>query len=595
MDIAFDLSAFGLSSEGSSPARTGSSLFSLASNRTSLLTEEEADEIGLGVDMPSLSTPAGGLAGFEIPVGAGTSSLGMARSRANRLPSIFGDEPAIIEDPVFDVDDDGFLHPAMSGSLLPEPELPSIEGQRLGSEAGVLSRAGTEVVAAAEEDVPMLNIDDDMMVFQDSELGPTRAAPQIPLTPEPDGEAAQEGQRLSSSVQPIEESSESAEAPQRRARVPRTIRPARQTELSNRDLNEWDHEYLANMALALSSRQKYTALAEAKKNAEFWVMQQGLGNVAAMFGNDRERHPLAIFSGQSLWGLLKRPERYRKRSRTGSVIDDQDEEERRVRARTSSQEGARVGEGDALRYIEDDGLMFQGEDMEIEPEVGRHAPPSLPDHSSGMPWNLSAGGSRQSSVRPPGSGLIPRLSSSIGGLPGGMELGPPSGLSRRGSRLTSASPLFGRGLQSLSRHSGQGLQDASRLTSNEDEFADLDAQLGAGLDMDFELYGPSATVDTQIAAQSQWVAATLETEAYNFLTFVNTKIQEKVGQQQGEEEEGTDEEKYIMFDDLLPPVQNSPIVGAQALLHVLALTTKGLLEVYQAAPFGDIQIWVVSH
>ena len=110
------------------------------------------------------------------------------------------------------------------------------------------------------------------------------------------------------------------------------------------------------------------------------------------------------------------------------------------------------------------------------------------------------------------------------------------------------------------------------------------------------MYGPSATVDTQTAAQSQWVAATLENEAYNFLTFVNTKIQEKTELEEGAiEEEGEIQEKNIMLDELLPPTQNSAIVGAQALLHVLALTTKGLLEVYQAEDFGEIQISVISH
>ncbi|KIX10337.1 uncharacterized protein Z518_01419 [Rhinocladiella mackenziei CBS 650.93] len=104
---------------------------------------------------------------------------------------------------------------------------------------------------------------------------------------------------------------------------------------------------------------------------------------------------------------------------------------------------------------------------------------------------------------------------------------------------------------------------------------------------DFEWYDHSATVDKQTAAQNQLAAATLENEACNFLIFVNAKIQTRAGEQQ--------EGMKITLDELLPPTQNSQIVGAQALLHVLALATKGLLEVYQAGPFGEIEIAVVNH
>ena len=560
--------------------------------------EEEEDEIAMGLDQLTYSTPEGGLGLLDAPLGAGTSSVLPTGGHADRLPSIFDEEPAIIDDPVFDVDDDGFLHPAISADFQPDVELPSAEGGQLASEARHGSLAGAEPLLAAEEDELVLNFDDDV-IYQDDELIHQTPGPQIPLTPEPDGEAEQQDGRHLSSAQPTEESTEAAEAPQRRVRPAKIIQPDRQTELTNRALNEWNQNYLANMAVALRTKQTHSALAEAKRNAEFWALQQGLGNIATAFGTDREAHPLAIFSGHSLWDLLRGPVQGTKRSRTASVADRQEEEEeRRVRAKTSSQQEIAPEEGDGLQPIDEDGVMFPDDDPEIEPEVGRHAPPSLPDRSSGMPWNFSAGGSRHSSALPPGTSLLPRLSSSIRGFPGGTELGPPSGLSRREMRLPSVSPLFGRGLLAGSRLGSQGPLE---LTSNEDDFADLDAQLGVGLDPDFELYGPSATVDTQTAAQSQWVAATLEQEAYNFLTFVTTKIQDKGGnvdrEDEGTEGEagGLEHEASIMFDELLPPEQNSAVVGAQALLHVLSLTTKGFLEVHQAEPFGNINISVVSH
>ncbi|EXJ63015.1 hypothetical protein A1O7_03459 [Cladophialophora yegresii CBS 114405] len=598
IDINFDLSAFGFSSDSSSPSQSGSPMLALRSSQTSLHYEEESEELGL--DIPSLSTPAAGLGGFEILSGIGTSSAAKTDSRVGRLPSIFGEEPAIIDDPVFDVDDDGFLRPAMSRDLVEEPEVPSIEGQQpLGRDTRLGGHPGTEHLSAVEVDEPMVNFDDDMVIFGDGESLILPAAPQIPLTPEPDVENAQQVKQASSLFDPTEESSVTAEAAQRPRRTTKAIQPDRETELTNRDLNEWNQNYLANMACKAKARQRQFSGLKAKKNAEFWILLQGLGNVASTFGAEGDQHPLAIFTGQSLWDMLRGPERGTKRSRTGSVTDDQEEEGRRVRAKTTPQEEVVRGtDGDLHQFADEDGLMLLGDEFDIEAEVGRHAPPSLPDHSSGMPWNLSTGASRQSSTRPPGSRIIPRLSSSVGGLPGGMELGSLPALSRRGSRLTSASPLFGRGVPPLSKHSSQGPGEPSRLTSNEDEFVDLDAQLGAGLDPDFELYGPSATVDTQTAAQSQWVAATLENEAYNFLAFVNTKVQEKVGlthDQVAAEEIPETQEENITFDELLPPARNSAIVGAQALLHVLVLATKGLLEVYQAEHFGEIQISVVSH
>ena len=292
----------------------------------------------------------------------------------------------------------------MSSGLLLEPELPSVGGQALASEGEVASRAGTEAIPTVGEEEPIMNFDDDMMVFGDDDPALLPAAPQISLTPEPDGEEPQQVRQPSRSIQLSETSSETAEAPQRQTRPPKTIRPDRQTELSSRDLNEWNQNYLMNMAAALHIKENHFALSRAKKNAEFWVFQQGLGNVASMFGDEREQHPFAIFSGQSLWDMLRGPKRGTKRTRTASILDEQEGEDRRVRARPSpAEEVARGQEDDIYHYAEDDAPVFQDEEFEIEPEVGRHAPPSLPD-SSGMPWNISAGGSRQSSVRPLGSG-----------------------------------------------------------------------------------------------------------------------------------------------------------------------------------------------
>src|ERR1700733_5686152 len=134
-----------------------------------------------------------------------------------------------------------------------------------------------------------------------------------------------------------------------------------------------------------------------------------------------------------------------------------------------------------------------------------------------MPWNVSA--SRHGSGHPFGSGLPGGLGSSVGGQGMGMEFGPPSAfISRRGTRLTSASPLLGRG-GTIQRYSSLELLKPVKLVGGEagdGSFDNSGMQLG-GDDMigdpEFQLYGPAAAVDTQTAAQSQWVAAALDMEA----------------------------------------------------------------------------------
>ncbi|KAL2393307.1 Protein arg-6, mitochondrial [Exophiala dermatitidis] len=639
LDINFDLAAFGISSGGSGSTVSGrSSPGTWLSSRSSLLVDDDDEEPGL--EISSLDTPGGG--GFGMlgtDFGAGTSSVLKTGSRAGhpRPPSLFEEEPAIIDDPIFDIDDDGVLQPAMpvsggdidiqsSGSVGDQGQGPQgqVEDEAMAG-GGVESRLATplpEGMPLPQHDIIMYD-DNDMPMFLDDD--------QIDLATPQHALAAAEGEapgtvRSTSSVQPPDtesrETSETAEAPQRRARPVKSIRPDQRTELSNRDLNEWNENYLVNMAAALRSRQSQVSRYEAKKNAEFWILHQGIGNIAGTFGDDRTQHPFALFSGQSLWELLRDDKAggtKRSRSRSGSdtaEADDGDENARRVRARTTAsqeehgrgEDGVGIDNNDnGINFDEDDGLNIQGpggDEFNIGSEVGRHAPPSLPDRSSGMPWNTGIS-SRQSFAQPGsrglrhGSGLF-RMSSSVGGLAGGMELvGPPSAFGRRGSRFTSASPLLGKGPgPSFPRLSSQetGEMHGSRLSSNvsnENDFADLDAQLGVGadadVDVDFELFGPSANVDTQTAAQSQWVAETLENEAYNFLTFVNTKVQALA-----EEGQERDRGAAVTLDELLPPTQHSQVVGAQAFLHVLALATKGLLQVAQAEPYGEIGIAVAD-
>lgn len=217
-----------------------------------------------------------------------------------------------------------------------------------------------------------------------------------------------------------------------------------------------------------------------------------------------------------------------------------------------------------------------------------------------MPWNLSV--SRHGSARPFGGVLAGAISSSgVGGQGGRIEVGPPSArMGRHGSRFTSASPLLGR-RGTLPRYSSLELPEQLKLATDEvgrEMFDDGELQPGSNDltdDPEFQLYGPAATVDTQTAAQSQWVTAALDVESQNFLTFLRAEMDAKItaAEQAGEQLEDKNMQ-MVTFEGLLPLEQHSKIVAAQGLLHVLSLATKGLVEVRQEDAFGTIQIRVVA-
>ncbi|KAK6442416.1 R8 protein [Oleoguttula sp. CCFEE 5521] len=356
--------------------------------------------------------------------------------------------------------------------------------------------------------------------------------------------------------------SETAGAPARRRRVNvRILSLDNATELHGQDLNRWQQEYLQNMLESRQHKQATRLTAVAKQNAHHWVLGSALNHLT----ESGERSPLSMFSGIQLLEAMtgkKLTSGGEKRPRDEDPASD---DSRRVRSRgePSSDE---MGRG---IQQEDDGYMPVIDDYEIE--QGRDQPTPLDDRnlSSVFPWNQSAG-----SQRPTGLFGV-NVTSSIGGIP----LGP---ISRRGSRLTTASPLLGR----------------SEVTGGEDVLLpDSNPDIGfTGLD-DFELFGPAADVDTQTAAQSQWVRTALDGESANFLTFVQAGIDEL--DEKREElapDEGDDESMMgsVDFDHLLPPEKNTYIVAAQALLHVLTLGTKNAITVKQDEAYGRISMRVVE-
>lgn len=357
--------------------------------------------------------------------------------------------------------------------------------------------------------------------------------------------------------------SESAEAEQRRRhRGPKIIPLDTSIELHNHDISRWNQNYKQNMNEALRHKHAHRLVTLAKKNAEHWILGSVDGGLT-----QSDQGPLNMFSGlkllEAITGLKLAPGG-KKRARDE---DPKSDDSRRVRARgdPSSDEVGRALD------MQDDGFMPALDDDTIE--QGRDQPTPLDDRhaSSIFPWNQSTGS------RPP-TALFSAGGTSGAGAP------PLLGLSRRGSRLPTASPLVGRGV-------------AIDTDDYDIRLPGSTADLGATADEDFELFGPAAQVDTQTAAESQWVRAALDGESANFLEFVKTGVDELDQQRQavplGDEEDdslfGT-----IDFDQLLPPQSNSRVVAAQGLLHVLALVTKNTLGAEQDETFGPIGLRVLK-
>lgn len=385
-------------------------------------------------------------------------------------------------------------------------------------------------------------------------------------------------------------------APQRATRT-RVVPFDDPAEVPNRTLAEWDSEYLNFMEAARVENLGRISVAQAKRNAAYWVLDQGLGDVASNFQEDFEQHPLAIFSGHDLIdSLLGPPREPQSRKRSASAIagsnEDADGSQRSKKARTQLAGGspsARRGRRELDATGEDGlGAVFGDEDIEIE--VGRGTQAPLSDHLSDAPWNTYAS-SRAGSVR---RGLsIVGASSSMQGR-GTFDVNFPSSNVKRVSQLIRESPLDRRRrLMQLSEPSNQDNTDLMSLRGGFDvDDDDLDARLAGNLDDEFELDFPVGDGGTQDSAVNRWVSENLEKEAFNFLDFLHTSIRkkEKEGLVQIDEEQNPN----MTFEELLPLDDTNEIVAAQGLLHVLSLATKGLIKVQQEKAFGSISMSVVS-
>jgi meiotic recombination protein REC8 len=460
---------------------------------------------------------------------------------------------------------------------------------------GVLpdSDANRDVVMYDDDPLPVYQDDIDM---QDAEpFAPRTAAQQA------NSDAPTQEQEAQSQI-----SSTTASAPAVRIRVPKPLPQDEELELHNSDLQTWDREYLDNQSRAVQQKLQNRTIVLARKNANFWVLQNSIGGLGSAY-QGVETHmpePLRMFSGTALLEALTGIQLSIAGTKHPRAIDDDPEDdERRVRTRSNSEEVGRAQDSNDTAGFD---TGFIDDTIANTIEQGRDAPTPLADiHSSAhaLPWNhaapLSRGSSHHRAFVPPYNVFGPNAvgpSSPIAGGGGGFSV--------RNRRTVSASPLVGRGAATTTLdvdllHSDTHFANALGISSAPAAEPDPDLAHPS-----FDLFGPAAFVSTQHANTTPFLTATLATESLNFLAFVKSAITEAKDSKETTieaiasvldvEQEVTEvEDEIIAFETLLVPETNSRVVAAQGFLHVLTLVSRGLLGVEQERAFGGIEMRVL--
>ena len=359
-------------------------------------------------------------------------------------------------------------------------------------------------------------------------------------------------------------------------------------ELRNKDLAEWNTNYLQNMKDASRTKNNHRATAQAKKNAEFWVWGVGIGGIGHRLLGATSPMPLGQFYGENLFDLVIGSSHKQlagtKHDRDSGIDETTQGESRRVRHKSDGKEEIQIARGQ-----EDTRFLPGGDDIRLadadEVEFPRDAPTALDDQQvfSAMPWNMSAS-VRGSSAAPP-SGRAAILGSagvlSLSGRHGSLHF-------HRGSRTVSESPLRGRGQA--------GGHEALKNFEREDEFSALgavDFGIGPGPSSDGVWVNPTDAPKTPIR-----VREALSAEGENFLDFIYNAITEKRTRIQAElndmpdplQADAAGDIDEVLFEEVLPPAENSKMVAAQGLLMVLSLGTRGMLNVHQDTGFSEIRL-----
>ena len=519
-----------------------------ATYKTSSQMSPLASSLGSGSSGPRGFSFEFNLHHSESP-GPHNSPLGLrGLSPAQKAGNMVGDERVIhvndddvagAEDWGMEIDEDGnIIERAGPAILQDEPELPPLP--HIGEEQvrGVIGQSTRATHRDEQGDIIMMDEE-----------------------PLPEVEAFQQRQEPHSAFQM--DVSPAQQAASRRGRKRRAIHADEETQIARADLRDWQTEYLENCGAKITH---HVTAAQAKNNAIHLTFGLGIGNIGQSLGIPGMIHPLAVqFTGDVLYTTLtglEVPEQSRGRRRTASeAIEDVAEEAgRRVRPRLNEDDQAAQVEG----FGSDDPIDL-GPLGDTPPEVGREAHDPMSDHLSSalqMPWNR-------------GSSAVPSSIRAAGSAQQGHQL-PSSPLKHRGN------------LQDIVRYSddnqdgvgGNEIIDvAGGVGSNDDSFDGLPAPGGKGEE-----------ANTQ--QQNEQLRAMLDLEGRNFLSFVESAVQEH-----GERREDDDvkkRRKWVAFDDLFLPRETPRATAAHAFYHSLCLATKDQMYLEQDGAVGAMYggIWL---
>ncbi|KZF20855.1 hypothetical protein L228DRAFT_262733 [Xylona heveae TC161] len=599
LDITSSLASQSLSS--ASPHSRLSSQSSIADNGLPALVIPTSDTADV----------AGGIGGFihaDIIADNIEGRAGRGMDQLSRLD----EDTGFLPDVDFEFDAEGNVVELGGGGRASAPQTPQRQRTLAPVSTGASSRVRREhlegqLQAAQVLGGPMeldygIQTGDELFLPEDVE-----PFPPLLTADEAADEAAAEGELNQLQVaEPEEAAAPNARRPSmRRGRQRKAFRMDEAIEIRNAELACWNDEYIPNMAAANTHKQNRRDHVQARLNASFWVFGCGLGGIGHILDLSNTRGSRDLFAGDYLReALLGERSASTSRKRPWERDDETQSEDEHRRSRLRQDIDDQVGRaGEPL--LDEDGMLALGDQEGIE--LGREAFPVEEGHSSMMPWNIGSSlpGSRQGSTRGQGgSSMIGGFRTSGPSSIGGFEMGFAGsrgsfsrGLTRRGSRLPSASPLLGRG-----RHGG--LERLSSLELPEiDPEVEGDLTLGGPEPMDLDLNEAQRGFELEmpVATQSQWLAETLDNESFNFLDFVKEKLRNTREATHDEEEDELSEDfrppgvNHVAFDELLPPAEHTKVVAAQALLHTLSLATRNLISLRQDTGYGEIRISIIGN
>lgn len=445
-----------------------------------------------------------------------------------------GVELVIDENGAVILDEDELQLPVLGGLDLAEAEVP---GQP------EYNQNKQPVVHGPEGDVPMLG-SDPLLLFDDDASHLPKSADQI--------------------------QSNQAAAPSRKRRRRGFNLDDESTTLSRSVLKSWQEQYVDNAETA-TKRRKPTTAAQARNNAYFFILGQGIGGAGCHRGVSGVNYPLArFFSGDALRDLVfglpceegqdaPTPSPKGRRRRAADAFDEAgnegDDRNVRVRVYETPQQGRSMDE-------EADFAMMLGD--ESMPEMGMEAAEPMDEHmsSSLMPWNRTPSIGRGSSV-----------------------IGHSAQRHEQGSRQKSAS-VRGSSIPPFEPLNDLQRKDLGEIHSDMIESHILGPE---GL----QSAGFVADAQEEDENESEWTRSNLESASREFLLWTEEEAK-TIGQvKEGDRNENR---RWVDFDSLVEPTKQNHVVAAQAFYHILSLATKNAIsveqEVEEMQAFGSIRIGV---